>query len=117
MALLEKGRLPFTLLVHYLKNTSSKYSKAQHAGHSQLLSQNSTSSFDHGILSSKQIKECLFVLIQHNIVVFNEANEGSRVTVYYQVLKWNILVRDRFPLFMNVAKEKHGVMVKEVFVI
>ncbi|KAI9347322.1 RNA polymerase III subunit RPC82-domain-containing protein [Obelidium mucronatum] len=59
-------------------------------------------------LSGKQVRESLFLLIQHNIISFTEANEGLRVVCYYSVNPLQVLLRDRYPLYLQIAKQRFG---------
>ncbi|KAJ3030889.1 UNVERIFIED_CONTAM: DNA-directed RNA polymerase III subunit RPC3 [Siphonaria sp. JEL0065] len=59
-------------------------------------------------LTTKQVKEALFLLIQHNIVSYTEAAEGLRVVCYYSVNPLQVLLRDRFPLYIKTAKDLFG---------
>ncbi|TPX65594.1 hypothetical protein SpCBS45565_g05058 [Spizellomyces sp. 'palustris'] len=56
----------------------------------------------------RQIRESLFVLIQHNIVTYAEAPEGTRMVVYYQADVRNIILRDRFPLYIRTVQARFG---------
>ncbi|KAJ3153818.1 DNA-directed RNA polymerase III subunit RPC3 [Geranomyces variabilis] len=59
-------------------------------------------------LSAKQVRESLFILIQHNMVTYAESAEGSRMVVYYQININAILLRDRFSLYMRAVRQKCG---------
>ncbi|ORY49766.1 hypothetical protein BCR33DRAFT_847056 [Rhizoclosmatium globosum] len=59
-------------------------------------------------LPPKQVREALFVLIQHNIVSYTEAPEGLRVVVHYSVNALQVLLRDRFPEYIRIAKLRFG---------
>lgn len=59
-------------------------------------------------MPQKQIKECLFVLIHHNIVTYAETPEGTKMTVYYKADARSIICRDRFSPYLNSVKERLG---------
>ncbi|KAJ3295487.1 DNA-directed RNA polymerase III subunit RPC3 [Borealophlyctis nickersoniae] len=59
-------------------------------------------------LSQRLVKESLFVLLQHNIVVYAETAEGSRMIVYYRAEVDRILLMDRFPLYVQTTKQLFG---------
>nr|KAJ3419162.1 RNA polymerase III subunit C82 [Polyrhizophydium stewartii] len=59
-------------------------------------------------LSVKITRESLFILIQHHLVTHAEATEGTRAVVYYQASIREILLRERFPLFIHTAASLFG---------
>ncbi|KAJ3069813.1 DNA-directed RNA polymerase III subunit RPC3 [Podochytrium sp. JEL0797] len=63
----------------------------------------------HSELTPRAVRSALFVLIQHNIVSFTEASEGLAIRVYYSVNKMQVLLRDRFALYLQLAQERFGV--------
>ncbi|KAI9347949.1 RNA polymerase III subunit RPC82 helix-turn-helix domain-containing protein [Zopfochytrium polystomum] len=66
-------------------------------------------------LPPKQVRECLFVLIQHNVVQFTETVEGQRVLVYYTANLDGIVARDRIPLFAYLARVRFGETGRRMF--
>ncbi|KAJ3019632.1 DNA-directed RNA polymerase III subunit RPC3 [Thoreauomyces humboldtii] len=78
MALLERGRQSLSMLVR------------------------------RGDLPARQVRESLFVLLQHSIVTHAETAEGPRMVVYYQADPTAILLRDRFPLYLKAVRERCG---------
>jgi DNA-directed RNA polymerase III subunit RPC3 len=59
----------------------------------------------------KQIKESLCILIQHNIVTFAEAIEKGRKLIFYEVNLLNVLLRERFPKYIQYTRKEIGVNV------
>lgn len=57
------------------------------------------------------VRECLFILVQQNLVVHAETAEGSRMVVYYEADFEKILLRDRFPLYIKTVQGLFGQMV------
>ena len=57
-------------------------------------------------LPLKTVREALFCLIQHNLVTFAENEEGTRVITYYQISPLEIMFRDRFTLYLLLAKNR-----------
>ncbi|OAJ44446.1 RNA polymerase III subunit RPC82 helix-turn-helix domain-containing protein [Batrachochytrium dendrobatidis JEL423] len=60
-------------------------------------------------LPIKIIRESLFILIQNHQVTFAENTEGMRVVVYYEANIKEILLRDRFALYISTASTHLGV--------
>ncbi|CAG8581049.1 1192_t:CDS:10 [Diversispora eburnea] len=73
--LLQKGRLPLLLIAKFSKFTLSK------------------------------TRECLFILIQHNLVYWAETKEGKRIGIYYSIEKDEILARLNFGIYIKNANE------------
>ncbi|KAJ3227828.1 DNA-directed RNA polymerase III subunit RPC3 [Chytriomyces hyalinus] len=59
-------------------------------------------------LTPKQLREGLFILMQHGIVTYTEASEGLRVIVHYSISPLAVLLRDRFPLYISIARARFG---------
>ncbi|KAJ1569357.1 DNA-directed RNA polymerase III subunit RPC3, partial [Cladochytrium tenue] len=59
-------------------------------------------------LQPKQVRECLFILVQHGAARHIETTEGHRQMVYYSVDYSGVLLRDRVPLFARLALERFG---------
>ncbi|KAH9252674.1 hypothetical protein BASA81_009366 [Batrachochytrium salamandrivorans] len=59
-------------------------------------------------LPTKTLRESLFILIQHHLVTFAENTEGVRVVVYYEANIAEILLRDRFSLYITTATSHLG---------
>lgn len=57
----------------------------------------------------KQLRDSLFILIQHNLVSFADLPEGSKLVTYYSLEIANILNRILFMKILSLAKEKYGV--------
>ncbi|KAJ3303102.1 DNA-directed RNA polymerase III subunit RPC3 [Kappamyces sp. JEL0829] len=58
--------------------------------------------------SSRVIRECLAILIQHNLVTFAESLERGRKLVYYEVSLDMVFLRERYPRFIQVARDVAG---------
>ncbi|CAG8537039.1 6137_t:CDS:10, partial [Scutellospora calospora] len=50
-------------------------------------------------------RECLFILIQHNLVYWAESREGQRIGIYYSIEKDEILTRLNFGIYIKNANE------------
>ncbi|KAF9157448.1 RNA polymerase III subunit C82, partial [Mortierella sp. AD010] len=48
-------------------------------------------------LKPRQVRECLFVMIQHNIAVYAEAQERNRIVTYYEANRPELLHRALIP--------------------
>ncbi|KAF9993931.1 DNA-directed RNA polymerase III subunit RPC3 [Entomortierella chlamydospora] len=48
-------------------------------------------------LKPRQVRECLFVMIQHNIAVYAEAQERNRIVTYYEANRAELLHRALIP--------------------
>ncbi|RUS34846.1 LOW QUALITY PROTEIN: RNA polymerase III subunit RPC82-domain-containing protein [Jimgerdemannia flammicorona] len=59
-------------------------------------------------LTQKQVRECLVVLIQHNIAYYAEIAERSRIVVYYEVSEEEILLRIRLGAILRYSGEWFG---------
>ncbi|KAI8618429.1 hypothetical protein BC830DRAFT_1053593, partial [Chytriomyces sp. MP71] len=59
-------------------------------------------------LSARHVREALFVLMQHGIAAYTEKDEGLRVAVHYSANVLPILLRDRYPLYLRIAKLRFG---------
>ncbi|CAI2179211.1 3301_t:CDS:10 [Funneliformis geosporum] len=73
--LLQKGRLPLVSISKFSKQNLSK------------------------------TRECLFVLIQHNLVYWAETREGSRNSIHYSIEQSEILARLNFGIYVKYANE------------
>ncbi|KAG0221086.1 RNA polymerase III subunit C82 [Mortierella sp. GBA43] len=49
------------------------------------------------LLKPRQVRECLFVMIQHNIAVYAESQERNRIVTYYEVYRPELLNRVLIP--------------------
>ena len=56
-------------------------------------------------LFSRQVKKCLCVLIQHQLVQFEQHKAGH---ILYTIDVPSVLLRLRFPRYIHVAKEVYG---------
>eukprot|EP00842_Homolaphlyctis_polyrhiza_P006678 jgi/Hompol1/7010/HPOL_005165-RA len=56
-------------------------------------------------LSIKAVRECMFVLMHHRLATYAETAEGTRVVNYYEANVHNILLRQRFPLYLQKTRE------------
>jgi DNA-directed RNA polymerase III subunit RPC3 len=63
-------------------------------------------------LPSKQVKECLVVLIQHGITFFSESPEGKAEPTYYTTDAQRILMRLRMGSILRDVEDRFG---QEVF--
>ncbi|KAJ3087085.1 DNA-directed RNA polymerase III subunit RPC3 [Quaeritorhiza haematococci] len=59
-------------------------------------------------LPVRQVRESLFILVQHHCVRYANTAEGSRMIFHYLAQIPEILQRDRFPLFVRIAEERFG---------
>jgi len=59
-------------------------------------------------LKIRQVRECLFVLIQHNVAVYAETQEKSRMVTYYEINRTELLHRAMVPKVLGYAKEWFG---------
>ncbi|CAG8565959.1 5466_t:CDS:10 [Cetraspora pellucida] len=53
-------------------------------------------------------RECLFILIQHNLVYWAEARESQRIGIYYSIERDEILTRLNFGIYIKNANEWVG---------
>ncbi|KAG0334714.1 hypothetical protein BG004_000295, partial [Podila humilis] len=56
-------------------------------------------------LAPKRVRECLFVLIQHNIAVYAEATEKTRIVTYYEVNRPELLNRVHIPQVLHSSQQ------------
>ncbi|KAG0351738.1 RNA polymerase III subunit C82 [Podila minutissima] len=56
-------------------------------------------------LTSKRVRECLFVMIQHNIAVYAETQEKTRMVTYYEVNRPELLNRAQIPKVLRSSRE------------
>ncbi|KAG0095457.1 DNA-directed RNA polymerase III subunit RPC3 [Podila epicladia] len=56
-------------------------------------------------LTSKRVRECLFVMIQHNIAVYAETQERTRMVTYYEVNRPELLNRVLIPKVLRSSRE------------
>ncbi|KAG0013398.1 RNA polymerase III subunit C82 [Podila clonocystis] len=56
-------------------------------------------------LTSKRVRECLFVMIQHNIAVYAETQEKTRMVTYYEVNRPELLNRALMPKVLHSSQE------------
>ncbi|RIA83314.1 RNA polymerase III subunit RPC82-domain-containing protein [Glomus cerebriforme] len=73
--LLQKGRLPLVSISKFSRQSISK------------------------------TRECLFVLIQHNLVYWAETREGSRNSIHYSIEQNEVLARLNFGIYVKYANE------------
>ena len=73
--LLQKGRLPLVSISKFSKQSISK------------------------------TRECLFVLIQHNLVYWAETREGLRSSIHYSIEQNEVLARLNFGIYVKYANE------------
>ncbi|KAF9943339.1 DNA-directed RNA polymerase III subunit RPC3 [Mortierella alpina] len=59
-------------------------------------------------LKIRQVRECLFVLIQHNVAVYAETQEKTRIVTYYEINRSELLHRAMVPKVLGYAKEWFG---------
>ncbi|KAG0209136.1 hypothetical protein BGX28_010515 [Mortierella sp. GBA30] len=56
----------------------------------------------------RQVRDCLLVMIQHNFVVYAEAQEKTRIVTYYEINRAELLHRTMIPKVLGYAKEWFG---------
>ncbi|KAF9308231.1 DNA-directed RNA polymerase III subunit RPC3 [Podila horticola] len=56
-------------------------------------------------LTSKRVRECLFVMIQHNIAVYAETQEKTRMVTYYEINRPEVLNRALIPKVLRSSRE------------
>lgn len=56
-------------------------------------------------LKPKRVRECLFVMIQHNIAVYAETQEKTRIVTYYEVNRTELLNRVLIPKVLHSSQE------------
>nr|CAG8448054.1 9478_t:CDS:10 [Entrophospora candida] len=62
----------------------------------------------HSKLTISKTRECIFVLIQHNLVYWAESREGEKIFVYYSIEKNEIISRLNFGIYLKNANEWIG---------
>ncbi|CAJ0646479.1 1915_t:CDS:10, partial [Entrophospora sp. SA101] len=62
----------------------------------------------HSKLTISKTRECIFVLIQHNLVYWAESREGEKIFVYYSIEKNEIISRLNFGIYLKNANEWVG---------
>jgi hypothetical protein len=55
--------------------------------------------------SVSNTRECLFVLIQHNLVYWAETREGSHNTIHYSIEQNEALARVNFDIYVKYANK------------
>lgn len=60
------------------------------------------------LLKPRQVRECLFVLIQHNIAVYAQWTERDRIMVYYEINRPELLHRALLPKVLYYAQRWFG---------
>jgi DNA-directed RNA polymerase III subunit RPC3 len=56
-------------------------------------------------LKPRQVRECLFVLIQHNLAVYAETQEKTRIVTYYEINRPELLNRVLIPKVLISSQE------------
>lgn len=67
-------------------------------------------------LKPRQVRECLFVLIQHNLAVYAESQEKSRIVTYYEINRPELLHRVLIPKVLHSSQEwfeRDGALITE----
>ncbi|KAF9084019.1 RNA polymerase III subunit C82 [Mortierella sp. AD031] len=67
-------------------------------------------------LKPRQVRECLFVMIQHNLVVYAESQEKTRIVTYYEINRTELLHRSLIPKVLHSSQEwfeRDGIMVAQ----
>lgn len=67
-------------------------------------------------LKPRQVRECLFVLIQHNLAVYAESQEKSRIVTYYEINRPELLHRVLIPKVLHSSQEwfeRDGTLITE----
>lgn len=59
-------------------------------------------------LKPRQVRESLFVMIQHNIAVYAESQERNRIVVYYEIYRPELLHRALLPKALYFAQKWFG---------
>ncbi|KAF9192290.1 RNA polymerase III subunit C82 [Haplosporangium sp. Z 767] len=73
--LIRKGRMPVGMIAHLTK------------------------------LKPRQVRECLFVMIQHNVAVYAEQQEKTRIVTYYEIHRPELLNRVLIPKVLRYSQE------------
>ncbi|KAJ3342354.1 DNA-directed RNA polymerase III subunit RPC3 [Gonapodya sp. JEL0774] len=63
---------------------------------------------NHTKLPARQVRESLFVLIQHNLMHWIESTEGQRVVTHYNIEEEEVLARLRLPLHAALVRTLFG---------
>ena len=58
--------------------------------------------------SVKTVKESLIKLLQHRLITYAEQAQGTRVITFYEINIHNVMLRDRFPLYIQIAISNFG---------
>lgn len=67
-------------------------------------------------LKPRQVRECLFVLVQHNLAVYAESQEKSRIITYYEINRTELLNRVLIPKVLHSSQdwfERDGVLITQ----
>jgi len=56
-------------------------------------------------LTSKRVRECLFVMIQHNVAVYAETQEKTRIVTYYEINRTELLNRALIPKVLHSSQK------------
>ena len=56
-------------------------------------------------IKPRQVRECLFVMIQHNVAVYAEAQERNRIVTYYEINRLELLHRPMIPKVLRYSRE------------
>ncbi|KAF9931251.1 DNA-directed RNA polymerase III subunit RPC3 [Linnemannia zychae] len=67
-------------------------------------------------LKPRQVRECLFVLIQQNLAVYAESQEKSRIVTYYEINRQELLHRALIPKVLYSSQEwyeRDGALIAE----
>ncbi|KAF9434432.1 DNA-directed RNA polymerase III subunit RPC3 [Entomortierella beljakovae] len=56
-------------------------------------------------LKPRQVRECLVVMIQHNIAVYAEALERNRIQIYYEVNRTELMHRALIPKVLHYSQK------------
>src|SRR5689334_21651821 len=67
-------------------------------------------------LKPRQVRECLFVLIQLNLAVYAESQEKSRIVTYYEINRTELLHRVLIPKVLHSSQEwfeRDGALITE----
>jgi DNA-directed RNA polymerase III subunit RPC3 len=67
-------------------------------------------------LKPRQVRECLLVLIQHNLVVYAESQEKTRIVTYYEINRPELLHRVLIPKVLHSSQdwfERDGALITQ----
>ncbi|KAF9415575.1 hypothetical protein BGZ94_000061 [Podila epigama] len=56
-------------------------------------------------MAPKTVRECLFVMIQHNFACYAESTENTRIVTYYEINKIELLNRGLIPKVLHSSQE------------